>query len=73
MKIMKAKQRPEGDQNQNFKIFFYIFGYLVSLGVFYFMISIFVNFKVVKAKKATLLAGVAFFYLRKFTLSKLVF
>ena len=70
MEVMKAKQRPEGDQNQNFKIFF---TYLVSLGVFYFMISIFVNFKVVKAKKATLLAGVAFFYLRKFTLSKLVF
>ena len=36
------------------------------------MISIFLNLKVVKAKKATLLAGAAFFHLRKFILSKLV-
>ena len=70
MKVMKAKQGPEGDQNQNFKkkIIF-----LASLGVFYCMILMFLNFKVFKAKKATLLAGVAFFYLRKFILSKLVF
>ena len=69
MKVMKAKQRPEGDQNQNFKIFFTFLG---SLGVFYCMISIFLNFKVVKAKKAALLAGAAFFYLRKFIVSILV-
>ena len=36
------------------------------------MISIFLNLKVVKAKKATLLAGAAFFHLRKFILSKQV-
>ena len=69
MKVMKAKQRPEGDQKQNFKIFS---TYLGSLGVFYCMISIFLNFKVVKAKKAALLTGAAFFHLRKFILSKLV-
>ena len=49
-----------------------IFTFLGSLGVFYFMISIFLNFKVVKAKKAALLAGAGFFYLWKFTLSELV-
>ena len=49
-----------------------IFTFLGSLGVFYCMISIFLNFKVVKAKKAALLAGAAFFYLWKFILSKLV-
>ena len=58
MKVVKAKQRPEGDQKQNFNFFFTILG---SLAVFYCMISIFLNFKVVKAKKAALLAGVAFF------------
>ena len=44
MKVMKAKQRPEGDQKQNFKIFSTFLG---SLEVFYCMISIFLNFKVV--------------------------
>ena len=29
MKVMKAKQRPEGDQNQNLN-FFHIFGFLES-------------------------------------------
>ena len=69
MKVVKAKQRPESDQIQNLNFFFTFLG---SLGVFYCMISIFLNFKVVKAKKAALLAGAAFFYLRKFILSKLV-
>ena len=54
MKVVKAKQRPKGDQKQNFNFFFTFLG---SLGVFYCMISIFLNFKVVKAKKAALLAG----------------
>ena len=66
---MKAKKRPYGDQNQNFKFFFTFLG---SLGVFYCMISIFLNFKVIKAKKAALFTGAAFFHLRKFVLSKLV-
>ena len=48
------------------------FTFLGFLGVLYCMISIFLTFKVVKAKKAALLAGAAFFYLRKFILSKLV-
>ncbi len=69
MKAVKAQQRPDGDQKQNFKKFS---TYLGSLGVFYCMISIFLNFKVFKAKKATLLAGAAFFHLRKFIESKLV-
>ena len=69
MKVVKAKQRPESVQIQNFKFFFTFLG---SLEIFYCMISIFLNFKVVKAKKAALLAGVAFFYLRKFIVSILV-
>ena len=69
MKVVKAKQRPESEQKQNFKFFF---TFLAYLGVFYCIISIFLNFKVVKAKKAALVAGAAFFYLRKFIVSILV-
>ena len=61
----KAREWPK----TKFQKFFTILG---SLGVSYCMISIFLNFKVVKAKKAALLAGAAFFYLWKFILSKLV-
>ena len=72
--MKKANEGREGQtkarewQNTKFQI---LFTFLGSLGVFYCMISIFLNFKVVKAKKAALLAGAAFFYLRKFILSKL--
>ena len=74
-KMKKANEGREGQTkarewpNTKFQIFFTFLG---SLGVFYCMISIFLNFKVVKAKKAALLAGAAFFYLRKFIVSILV-
>ena len=74
-KMKKANEGREGQTktrecpNTKFQIFFTFLG---SLGVFYCMISIFLNFKVVKAKKAALLTGAAIFHLRKFVLSKLV-
>ena len=73
--MKKANEGPEGQtkarecQNTKFQNFVIFLG---SLGVLYCMISIFLNFEVVKAKKAALLAGAAFFYLRKFIVSILV-
>ena len=74
-KMKKANEGHEGQTKARgwpktkFQI---LFTFLGSLGVFYCMISIFLNFKVIKAKKAALLTGAAFFHLRKFILSKLV-
>ena len=68
MKVMKAKSKAKGWPKHNFKFFFTFLG---SLGVFYCMISIFLSFKVIKAKKAALVAGAAFLHLWKFMASKL--
>ena len=69
MKVMKAKSKAKGWPKQNFKFFFTFLG---SLGVFYCMISIFLSFEVIKAKKAALVAGAAFLFLWKFMVSKLL-
>ena len=61
----KAREWP----NTKFQKFFTFLG---SLGVFYCMISIFLSFEVIKAKKAALVAGAAFLYLWKFMVSKLL-
>ena len=50
--------------------FHFLKTFLGSLGVFYCMISIFLNFEAVKTKKDALLAGAAIFYLWKFIGSK---
>ena len=52
-----------------FQNFFTFWG---SLVVFYFMISIFLSFEIIMAKKAALVAGAAFLHLWKFMVSKLL-
>ena len=69
MKIVKAKSKARGRPKTKFQNFFTFLG---SLGVFYFMISIFLSFEVIKAKKAALVAGAAFLFLWKFMVSKLL-
>ena len=65
----EGQTKASGWPKSKFQIFLIFLG---SLGVFYCMISMFLNLKVVKAKKAALLAWKAFFSQRKFILSKLV-
>ena len=69
MKIMKAKSKTRGWPKTKFQIFFTFLG---SLEVFYCMISIFLSFEVIKAKKAAVVAGAAFLFLWKFMVSKLL-
>ena len=69
MKVMKAKSKARGWPKTKFQNFFTFLG---SLGVFYCMISIFLSFEVIKAKKAALVAGAAFLHLWKFMVSKLL-
>ena len=68
MKIVKAKSKARGRPKTKFQNFFTFLG---SLGVFYCMISIFLSFEVIKAKKAAVVAGAAFLFLWKFMVSKL--
>ena len=59
MKIVKAKSKAREWPKTKFQFFFTFLG---SLGVFYCMISMFLSFEVIKAKKATLVAGAAFLF-----------
>ena len=69
-KVVKSKPKASGSSIPILNNFFTSLG---SFGVIYSQISLFLSFKVIKAKKDALFVGAAFFHLWKFMFKILFF